>query len=43
MEQKSEDLFNSLQGTEFDMLKDYAQPYSVSIIGKLLGVPKVII
>ena len=40
MEQKSEDLFNSLQGTEFDMLKDYAQPYSVSIIGKLLGVPE---
>ena len=40
MEQKSEDLFNSLHGSEFDMLKDYAQPYSVSIIGKLLGVPE---
>ena len=40
MEQKSEELFNGLQGSEFDMLKDYAQPYSVSIIGKLLGVPE---
>jgi len=40
MEMKSGDLFNKYQGAEFDMLKDYAQPYSVSIIGKLLGVPE---
>ena len=40
MEETSSKLFNNLKGTEFDMLKDYAQPYSVSIIGKLLGVPE---
>ena len=40
MEETSNKLFNDLKGTEFDMLKDYAQPYSVSIIGKLLGVPE---
>ena len=40
MEMKSGELFNKYQGAEFDMLKDYAQPYSVSIIGKLLGVPE---
>ena len=40
MEETSNELFNNLKGTEFDMLKDYAQPYSVSIIGKLLGVPE---
>ena len=40
MEETSNELFNNLKGTEFDMLKDYAQPYSVSIIGRLLGVPE---
>ncbi len=40
MEETSNKLFNNLKGTEFDMLKEYAQPYSVSIIGKLLGVPE---
>ena len=40
MEETSNKLFSNLKGTEFDMLKDYAQPYSVSIIGKLLGVPE---
>ncbi len=40
MEETSDELFNNLKGTDFDMLKDYAQPYSVSIIGKLLGVPE---
>ena len=40
MEDKSNELFEKNKGTEFDMLKDYAQPYSVSIIGKLLGVPE---
>jgi len=40
MEEKSTELFNNVKEAEFDMLKDYAQPYSVSIIGKLLGVPE---
>ena len=40
MEKKSNELFEKNKGTQFDMLKDYAQPYSVSIIGKLLGVPE---
>ena len=40
MEAKSNELFTKNQNGEFDMLKDYAQPYSVSIIGKLLGVPE---
>ena len=40
MEETSNKLFSNLKGTEFDMLKEYAQPYSVSIIGKLLGVPE---
>ena len=40
MKGKSNELFEKNKGTEFDMLKDYAQPYSVSIIGKLLGVPE---
>jgi len=40
MEEKSSELFNNNKDSEFDMLKDYAQPYSISIIGKLLGVPE---
>jgi len=40
MEKKSKELFEGNKGKEFDMLKDYAQPYSVGIIGKLLGVPE---
>jgi Cytochrome P450 len=40
MEKKSNELFEKNKDTQFDMLKDYAQPYSVSIIGKLLGVPE---
>ena len=40
MEKKSKELFDRNEDTEFDMLKDYAQPYSISIIGKLLGVPE---
>jgi len=40
MENKSADLLNNLQGSNFDLLADYAQPYSVSVIGKLLGVPE---
>ena len=40
MEAKSEELLNNLRGDSFDLLADYAQPYSVSVIGKLLGVPE---
>ena len=40
MESKSSSLLESLKGEEFDLLKDYAQPYSISVIGKLLGVPE---
>ena len=40
MENKSLSLLKSLKGEEFDLLKDYAQPYSISVIGKLLGVPE---
>jgi unspecific monooxygenase len=40
METKSEELLNNLKGNNFDLLADYAQPYSVSVIGKLLGVPE---
>lgn len=40
MEETSTNLFKNNFGRDFDLLKDYAQPYSVSIIGKLLGVPE---
>jgi cytochrome P450 len=40
MEARSEELLNNLRGNSFDLLADYAQPYSVSVIGKLLGVPE---
>ena len=40
MEKKSSSLLESLKGGEFDLLRDYAQPYSISVIGKLLGVPE---
>ena len=40
MENKSSSLLKSLKGEGFDLLKDYAQPYSISVIGKLLGVPE---
>ena len=40
MENKSSSLLESLKSEEFDLLKDYAQPYSISVIGKLLGVPE---
>ena len=40
MENKSSNLLKSLKGEGFDLLKDYAQPYSISVIGKLLGVPE---
>lgn len=40
MEKKSTELFDKLENKTFDLLKDYAQPYSISIIGELLGVPE---
>ena len=38
-EKKSKELLSNTNGSNFDLLKDYAQPYSISIIGELLGVP----
>ena len=40
MEKKSNELLSSVNPDKFDLLKDYAQPYSISVIGALLGVPK---
>lgn len=40
MEKKSKELLNTLNKDKFDLLKDYAQPYSISVIGELLGVPE---
>ena len=40
MENKSSELLSELNHEKFDLLKDYAQPYSISVIGQLLGVPK---
>ena len=40
MEKKSSELFDNIPDDSFDLLKDYAQPYSISIIGELLGVPE---
>ena len=39
MEEKSMELLDEKNESNFDLLKDYAQPYSISIIGELLGVP----
>ena len=39
MEEKSRELLSKRNSSSFDLLKDYAQPYSISIIGELLGVP----
>ena len=39
MEEKSMELLGKKNESNFDLLKDYAQPYSISIIGELLGVP----
>ncbi|RZP26089.1 MAG: cytochrome P450 [Candidatus Actinomarinales bacterium] len=40
MEKKSSDLFSKTGDKPFDLLKEYAQPYSISVIGELLGVPE---
>ena len=41
METKSKELLEKLKNSEFDLLSDYAQPYSIAVIGKLLGVPEI--
>jgi unspecific monooxygenase len=40
MEKRSSELLSEVDHKEFDLLKDYAQPYSISVIGQLLGVPE---
>ena len=40
MEKKSQDLLEEINRESFDLLADYAQPYSISVIGELLGVPE---
>ena len=40
MEKKSKDLLDSVDRSNFDLLADYAQPYSIAVIGRLLGVPE---
>jgi cytochrome P450 len=40
MQAEAARLLDPLRGEEFDLLVDVAQPYSISVIGKLLGVPK---
>ena len=40
MEKKSAELLEGVDGSSFVLLKDYAQPYSVSIISELIGVPE---
>ena len=40
MENRSSDLLSGVNQEKFDLLKDYAQPYSISVIGQLLGVPE---
>ena len=39
MEEKSMELLGEKNESNFDLLKDYAQPYSISSSGELLGVP----
>ena len=39
MEKKSNELLGSVNRDSFDLLADYAQPYSIAVIGELLGVP----
>ena len=40
MEKKSNELLGSVNRDSFDLLADYAQPYSIAVIGELLGVPR---
>lgn len=40
MENKSKELLDRVNRDSFDLLADYAQPYSIAVIGELLGVPE---
>ena len=40
IEKKSEEILTPLIGSSFDLLHDYAQPFSIAIMGELLGVPE---
>ena len=40
MENKSKELLDKVNRGSFDLLADYAQPYSIAVIGELLGVPE---
>ena len=40
MENKSKELLDKVNRDSFDLLSDYAQPYSIAVIGELLGVPE---
>ncbi len=40
MENKSKELLDKVNRSSFDLLADYAQPYSIAVIGELLGVPE---
>ena len=40
MEKKSNELLGSVNRDSFDLLADYAQPYSIAVIGELLGFPR---
>ena len=40
MENKSKELLDKVNRRSFDLLADYAQPYSIAVIGELLGVPE---
>ena len=40
MENKSKELLDKVNRDSFDLLADYAQPYSIAVIGELLGVPE---
>ena len=40
IENKSREILNPLIGSSFDLIHDYAQPFSIAIMGELLGVPE---
>tara|TARA_B100001250_G_C19753588_1_gene769002 strand:+ start:206 stop:1405 length:1200 start_codon:yes stop_codon:yes gene_type:complete len=40
IEKKSREILNPLIGSSFDLIHDYAQPFSIAIMGELLGVPE---
>ena len=40
IENKSREILDPLIGSSFDLIHDYAQPFSIAIMGELLGVPE---